>query len=599
MAQTNPKHGPNFMYGWTGKILHIDLSNKTFEIEAPSIEDLNCYVGGKGFGGRYLRQKATLPWDHKDMVISIFTGPLAGTSSPTSGRAHIVSKSPLTGLVADSSVGGKLATRLKRAGWDGIVITGKAKSPVGIEIKDHQIKFKNATSLWGQKTHQVHQNIAPKKASLMTIGPAAENGVRYASIVVDQHFVAGRSGLGTCLAQKKLKYIMVDGTGHTRIKNPSKLKQAREDILRLTAASPALMGPFGFTSLGTGAVYDLIDNRRMMPTDNFKRTKFDPASKLNAAAYTKTYAPKKHGCLGCHILCKKTGTHAKKSIAMPEFETMSHFTALIECTDTDLVVQANQLCNHFGMDTVSTASTLSCRREITGKDYTKETLLSLIEDIALGKDEGKNLGLGATAYAKKMGHPKTAMAVKGMELPAYDPRGAYGMALGYAMSTRGGCHLRAYPIAHEILRKPVATDRFSFSGKARIIKISEDLNAIVDSLTACKFTFFAATLEEYANVYTAVTGMKTSAQDLLEKGERIYYNERIINALNGFDTKQDDLPQRFFDEKGSSGNTIAIPPINREDFIEAKTKYYKVRGLTLNGLPTKDKAASLGLEWKN
>ncbi len=187
------------------------------------------------------------------------------------------------------------------------------------------------------------------------------------------------------------------------------------------------------------------------------------------------------------------------------------------------------------------------------------------------------------------------MAVKGMELPAYDPRGAYGMSLAYAMSTRGGCHLRAYPISHEILRKPVATDRFSFSGKARIVKIAEDMNAVVDSLTACKFTFFAASLEEYAKAFTAVTGMETTGFELLEIGERIYYNERIMNAANGFDIADDDLPERFFTEHGSSGGGVEISPIKRDDFLEARQNYYAIRGLDKEGRPTREKTEQLGL----
>ena len=583
------------MYGWTGNILHIDLKKKRFEVEHPDLDTYNFYIGGKGFGGRYLRQCATLPWDHEQMVITIFTGPLTGTVSPTSGRSHIISKSPLTGLIADSSVGGKLATRLKRAGWDGIVIKGKSKTPIGIVIKNSKIYFKDARKLWELDTNVLQKQIKPGNASLASIGPAAENGVRFASITVDQHHAAGRAGLGLCLAQKKIKYILVHGTGRCKVKNPDKLKKAREDIVRLTAASPVLMGQFGFACLGTGAVYDLMDNRRMMPTDNFLNTNFKHASKLNAAAYAEAYSPKRHGCLGCHILCKKIGVKNQESFTMPEFETMSHFTALIGCKDTALVVKANERCNYYGMDTISAASVLACRREITGIDYTRKNLLSLLDDIAFGKGEGRDLAMGAEFYAEKMGKPQAAMSVKGMELPAYDPRGAYGMALGYALSTRGGCHLRAYPISHEIFRKPVATDRFSFSGKARIIKIAEDLNAVVDSLTACKFTFFAATLEEYANAFEAVTGIKTTAQDLLKKGEHIYYNERIINALNGFDAKDDDLPDRFFTLAGSSGNKINIPPINRDDFLQAREKYYAVRGLDSGGLPRKDKAQSLGL----
>ncbi len=284
---------------------------------------------------------------------------------------------------------------------------------------------------------------------------------------------------------------------------------------------------------------------------------------------------------------------------MPEFETMSHFTALIGCRDTDLVVEANDRCNRYGMDTISAAVTLACRREITGQDYTRAGLLSLLDDMALDLGEGKILNKGSVAYAAAMGHPQAAMAVKAMELPAYDPRGAYGMALGYALSTRGGCHLRAYPISHEIFRKPVATDRFSFSGKARIIKIAEDINAVVDSLTACKFIFFAAGLEEYAKAYTAVTGEESSAQDLVSIGEAIYYNERIINSLNGFDARDDDLPQRFFNEPGTSGNQIQIPPIDRAAFLAARKKYYDIRGLDACGNPLRSKSKALGLEWTN
>ncbi len=585
------------MHGWTGKILHIDLTRQRFEVETPDADTYLRYTGGKGLGGYYLRSCARLNWDHPDMVLGLFTGPLVATTAPTSGRGHMISKSPLTGLVGDASVGGRLATQLKRAGWDGVVIAGRSDHPVGLEIDDEKVTFRPADHLWGRDTEAVNIALKPKKAGLACIGPAAENGVRFASVTTDRHHSAGRTGLGLSFAAKHLKYILVNGSGRVRIKDAAGLKSAREEILRLTAASPALMGPYGFTCLGTGAVYDLMDNRRMMPTDNFRRTRFEHAPRLNAAAYAKAFEPRKYGCRGCHILCKKIGQVGEKSMAMPEFETMSHFTALIGSMDIDLVVAANQRCNHLGMDTISAAATLACRREISGEDFTAETLLALLDDMALGRGEGRALGQGAVRYARAMGRPESAMAAKGMELPAYDPRGAYGMALGYAVSTRGGCHLRAYPISHEILRKPVATDRFTFSGKARIIKISEDLNAMVDSLTACKFTFFAASLEEYAKAYTAVTGMAAGAQDLLKIGERIYYNERIINFLNGFDGRHDDLPMRFFNQAGTGGNEIDVPAIDRSAFLQARAKYFKIRGLDEKGRPMKAKARSLELPW--
>jgi aldehyde:ferredoxin oxidoreductase len=586
------------MNGWTGSILHINLTKQSYAVERPGLDDVySRYIGGKGLGGYYLRRCGQLRWDHPEMMVGLFSGPLVATPSPTSGRAHMISMSPLTNLVGDSSVGGKLATALKRSGWDGVVITGKSRQPVGLEIRDSRVVFRDAAQLWGCDTETVHARLNPEKASLASIGPAAENGVRFASVTVDRHHAAGRTGMGLCFAAKNLKYLLVSGTGRTPIHDAARLKRAREEIFRLTAASPALMGQYGFACLGTGAVYDLMDNRRMMPTDNFLRTRFEHAAGLNANAYAKAYRPRKHGCRGCHILCKKIGRRDDDRFAMPEFETMSHFTALIGASDMDLVVEANRRCNRYGMDTISTASVLACRREITGEDYTAQRLMQLLDDIALGRGEGRSLGAGAFRYALSMDRPQSAMAVKGLELPAYDPRGAYGMALGFAVSTRGGCHLRAYPISHEILRKPVATDRFSFSGKARIIKISEDLNAVVDSLTACKFTFFAASLEEYAEAFSAVTGLETSAQDLLAIGERIDYNERIINFQNGYDGSADDLPQRFFTQPGSSGGAVDIPPIDRKDFLSVIAKYYKIRGLDPKGRPLKEKAIALGLPW--
>ncbi|QJB54881.1 aldehyde ferredoxin oxidoreductase family protein [Pseudodesulfovibrio sp. zrk46] len=574
--------------GWTGKVLHIDLTTREMAAQYPARPVYEKYLGGKGLAGYYLRPYCTLETEEPDLPILVFAGPLTGTIAPTSGRGTIMSRSPLTGAICDASVGGKLPTQLKRAGWDGLIITGSSDTPCGIEIENDDIRIVE-TDLWGETCDKVFDQLDAKDRAVATIGPAAENGARIAAIMVDRHHAAGRGGLGLVWAQKNLKYLSVKGTGKIRIHDKEALKEAREEIFRLTAASPVLLGQHGFSCWGTGSVYDLMDSRRMMPTDNFRNTRFPQASKLNAAAYQKAYTPRKHGCKGCHILCKKI---AQDGRSMPEFETMSHFTALINNTDMDLVMQAGDLCNRLGMDTISAGATLACYREITGEDFTPRTLIKALYDMA----EGGYLGQGSYDFDKSCERPELSMSVKGMELPAYDPRGAYGMSLAYAMSTRGGCHLRAYPISHEILRKPVTTDRFSFSGKARIIKIAEDQNAVVDSLTACKFTFFAASLEEYAKAFTAVTGTPSSAHDLLEIGERIYYNERIMNAENGFEICDDDLPPRFFTEPGTSGGGIEIKPLDRAEFEQARANYYKVRGLDKYGRPTKETTKRLGLE---
>jgi aldehyde:ferredoxin oxidoreductase len=471
---------------------------------------------------------------------------------------------------------------------DGILVTGRSERLCGIEIVDRRVMIRAAESLRGLGTDALRMHLKGK-GGVACVGPAAETGVLFASIMVDGSYAAGRGGLGLLFAAKNLKYLTVKGSGRVPVHDPRELKKAREDVFRLVAASPVLLGEHGIANYGTGALYDLMDSRHMMPTANFRRTRFDRAAAVNAAAFRRRYLPRRTGCKGCHILCKKVG---RDGTHIPEFETMSHFSALLENGSIETVTRANALCNDLGMDTISAAATLACHAEISGERLSAARILALLEEIGRGRGLGPELAQGSCRYAAARGRPELSMSVKGQELPAYDPRGAYGMALGYATSTRGACHLRAYPISHEILRKPVATDRLSFAGKARIIKIAEDLNAVVDSLTACRFVFFASSLEEYARVFAAVTGVETTAQDLLRIGERIYYRERMMNALNGFSSAADDLPARFFAEAASSTGALS-----REEFLAARARYYRIRGLDPCGMPTPEKAAELGLVW--
>ena len=584
-------------YGWTGKILRIDLSAGKTDVLRPDKEIYRKFIGGKGMAGHFLRPHVTLPWNHPDMPLLLFTGPLVGTIAPTSGRSTVMSRSPLTGTIADCSVGGRLGFQLKRAGWDGIIITGKSNSLCSIEVENNNVHIRDAAQYQGCDSKIIFDSFSDGNRSVAAIGPAAENRVAFSALMVDKHHAAGRTGIGLCFAEKNIKFLCIHGTGKIGAHNKQELLKAREEIMRLTAASPILMGEHGFSCFGTGSIYDLMDSRRMMPTDNFQKTHFDRAGKLNAYAYKEKYLPEKYGCMGCHIRCKKIAKKSRPGTSMPEFETMSHFTALIGNTDMELVMQANDLCNRLGMDTISAAATLACYQEINDVIDLPAQLLDLLTQIGTAStDLGKILGQGSLKYSQRMKqNTQSSMSVKGLELPAYDPRGAYGMSLAYALSTRGGCHLRAYPVSHEILRKPVATDRFTFSGKARIIKIAEDQNAVIDSLTACKFIFFAASLEEYAKAYSAVTGIETTAQDLLKVGERIYYQERIMNGMNGFTADDDDLPMRFFTEAGSGGNAIEIKPLNRKTFLEARTRYYHIRGLNEQGETTPEKTEELGL----
>ncbi len=562
------------MSGYTGKSLRVDLTRKKTESFETPMELRADFIGGRGMGVGLIGERITNAWDSPGTPLVFATGPLVGTASPTSGRLSVVSRSPLTGTVFDCSVGGRFGTELKKAGFDLIEITGRADDWVLLDIKDNAVSIEDGRKLSGKNTSELSGGF--KNCSHAVIGRAGENGVRFASIVFDGHYCAGRGGLGTLMGAKRLKAVRVKGTGNIRVQDPGQLKSAREEIMRLLRASQAVFGEFGLSEFGTAALVDLIHSRRMEPTRNFCATFFPEAGAYSGYRMLTRYKAKKAGCAGCPVLCKKLGAGGE---VMPEFESASHFGALNGISDIEAIVEANRVCNDYGMDTITAASTIACHSEITGEAIGPDEFIRLLHSIG-EKDDGlgEALGEGSLRYARSLGREDLSMSVKGLELPAYDPRGAYGMALAYATSNRGGCHLRAYPISHEILRKPVATDRFSFEGKARTIKIAEDMNAAVDSLTACKFVFFAAGLEEYAKAINAVTGMDYDVQKLLKTGERIWLLERKLNGLNGFGPPDDDLPERFFKEEGTSSAHIKIPPLDRNDFLNALRNYYRIRG---------------------
>ena len=563
------------MPGYTGKSINVNLTERKIEVFDTPAEICDDYLGGRGIGVALMGNRITHEYDYPDMPLIFATGPLVGTAAPTSGRMSVVSRSPLTGTIFDCSVGGRFGTELKRAEFDLIEITGISDRWVILDIDNNKVSILSAGELTGKNISEVGSMIS-KDASYAAIGRAGERQVLYASIIVDGHYAAGRGGLGAVMGAKRLKAIRVNGDGLVPVADSEALKKSREDIMRLLRASPAIFGEFGLSEFGTAALVDLIHARRMEPTDNFRKTVFPRASNYSGYAMKMRYHAKKMGCAGCPVLCKKIGVAGE---VIPEFETASHFGALNGCSDLQSIVEANSICNDYGLDTISAASTIACYKEINNIRLSPSEMLRLLVDIAERKgDTGSALAEGSYRYARSKGCPEKSMSVKKLELPAYDPRGAYGMALAYATSNRGGCHLRAYPVSHEILRKPVATDRFSFEGKARMIRIAEDLNAVVDSLTACKFVFFAAGLEEYARAINAVTGKDYNVQSLLKIGVRIWDLERKMNRLNGFTMDDDDLPERFFREEGSSGETVRISPINREEFLRARGSYYKIRG---------------------
>ncbi len=572
------------MTGWRGRQLNVDLSRHCTWTEDLPADLLHVYLGGRGLAVRLMRDYYREAPCSPEMPLIFAVGPLCGTQAPTSSRLSVVSRSPLSGTIHDSSCGGSFAWYLKAAGYDVVKITGVSSDPVVLAIAEDRVEIKPARHLWGAGVTETAAALGLSGGAAM-IGPAGENQVRYANIVTKEGNAAGRGGLGAVMGAKRLKGIQVNGGMTVPVADQVAFEQGVHDVMRLLKASPVIFGDLGFSEFGTAALVDLLAQRRMVPTRNFSKTHFAATSRYAAPALRRLYQPHKQGCHGCPIACKKTDKNQQR---LPEHGSLSHFGALLGISDADSIVQAGQLCNDLGLDTLSAAVSIAALCEARGAFPAGPQVLEWLRQIAWRQQDGDLLAEGAQRLTAQLGCPQLAMTVKGLELPAYDPRGAYGMALAYATSNRGGCHLRAYPLAHEVLRKPVATDRFDFAGKAWMNIVAENTNAAVDSLAACRFAFIAAGLEEYAALLSAATGADYSATQLAAIGERIWLTERYYNQMNGFSSSDEILPERFFGEEGSSGDGIAVPAIDRRRFIEERQRYYRLRNLDGDGLLKQD-----------
>ena len=567
------------MYGWFGKILKVDLTSCRIWREDIEPELLREYIGGRGLGVRLLRDFFRLDPFDPEIPLIFATGPLCGSPAPSSARLAIVSRSPLTGTVMDSSCGGSLALRLKGSGIDALHIVGAAKTPVMLLIDGEKAQIIPAETLWGRGVKETLRTLSPR-GSVAAIGPAGENGVLFAGIMTGDGDCSTRGGLGAVMGRKMLKAIVVDGRTSTKVANPGCFDSAVKDMMRLFLASPFLFGELGIANYGTPALLDLIRQRRMTPTENFRKTFFEDSSLYSGAALRKHFKTMDNGCMGCPIQCiKKT----QDGEALPDYDTISHFGALNNIKSLSDIIGSSMACHDLGLEAVSAAATISAWGEWRGRFAEGDEIGKLLKDIAHRNGDGELLSLGSRRAMTVLGVPGLSMSVKSLELPAYDPRGAYGLALAYCTSNRGGCHMAALPISHEILRKPVATDRFSLVGKARINKIAEDAIAAIDSMATCRLTFLGATLEEFSELLTATTGMEYTSGLLGKIGERIFLTERYYNTCNGFTETDDRLPERFHMEEGSGGDGIDIPPIDRQAFLEELLKYYRIRGLKPDG----------------
>jgi aldehyde:ferredoxin oxidoreductase len=571
-------------YGWKKRILRIDLSTGKMDSFAPEASLLRGYIGGRGLGAKLIYDAMRVDALSPANLLVFAAGPLTGTTTPASGRVSLSTKSPLTGTIFDSNCGGSFGPELKKAGYDALIIAGKSPEPVFIEIEDDRVELKSARRLWGKNAKETTR-LLKDKGSVACIGRAGEKQVLLASIMSDKVHTFGRGGVGAVMGSKNLKAVVVKGTGSIEISDKAEFAKQKKSINRLLIASPTINK--GLAVFGTPFLMKISNWMKILPVANFEKAEPDfDLSPFFAKHILEQWTPQRKACYSCPIACKRED---KEGNELPEYETIGMMSANIQNADYDAIVEANRLCNDYGLDTISVGAVLGCYAEIRDRGISKTELVKLTELIGEKEDVGGKLGKGTKHFAASERRPETAIQIKGLELPAYDPRGVKGLGFSYATSNRGGCHTRAYLVAPEILRKPKAIDPYTLAGKAGHTKIFQDRFAAVDSLVVCKFAFFGVGEEEYANILSAVTGVDFTSEDLMLVGERIWNVERLYNLREGFSKGDDMLPDRFFEEE------VNERVIDREEFLKTRDEYYRMRGWDDNGVPTERTLKRLGI----
>lgn len=583
------------------RILYVSLSGSKTRTEAIHPDIHRQYLGGRGLGVKLLYdnlEPGTDPLSPENLLI-FAVGPSTATSIPTAGRFEVITKSPQTGTIFDSNCGGYFGPQLRRAGYAAIVFEGKAETPVYLWVNDENVEIREASEIWGQDTERTTDRLlelTDAKAQVACIGPAGENLVKMAAIINDKHRAAGRGGVGTVMGSKRLKAVVVKGTKSVGVDDKERLKEAVARARRLIKKNAVT--DKSLPIYGTAVLVNVINEYGMLPTHNFQEGTFNDAEGISGEKLLERLSVRTYNCYGCPIGCGRISRAYGKEVGGPEYESIWALGPQCGINDLEWITEANHHCNLMGLDTISVGSTIGCAMELVERGKLEASLnfgdkiglLETIEDIAHRRGFGNDLAEGSLRLARKYGLPEIAMQVKGLEIPAYDPRGVQGHGLGYATSNRGGCHLRSYLIGPEILGSPVLLDRDRTEGKADLVVLYQNLSAAMDSMVVCRFTNFAWTVDDYAEMLSAGSGLEISGKDLLMIGERIYSLERMFNNREGFTKKDDLLPSRFSEPlpEGNSRNRVSHSN-------ELLAEYYKLRGWDEEGHPTEKTLQKLGL----
>jgi len=608
------------MFAYANKILRVDLSTGKIETEPMGEEMAKQYIGGIGLGIRLLADNLKQGTDafSPDNLLIFVTGPLSGTMGPTAGNGYaVVSKSPATGGVAEAKAHGFFGPDLKRAGYDAVIITGKAEKPIYLWIDDDKVQLMDAKHLWGKSPNEtdaaIRKDLGDYYIRVSAIGPAGEKLCRFAAIINDEFRAIGRTGMGAVMGSKNLKAVAVRGT---RDVNVADLEGFREFVKMI---HERMKGPATkkYRTLGTPENVLVLNSLAALPTRNFTQATFEGAERVSGEYLNEHFVKKIVGCATCamrcdHIAVVPEGPY-KGSTSRLEFECLWALGPHCGVDRLDAIIEAMRLCNHYGLDGISAGVVIGFAMDlyehgIITKEQTDgvdlrfgnaEALTQMVKKIALREGWlGDVLAEGSMRAAEKIGKgaEQYACHIKGLELPGYDLRSLKTAALGFSVSFRGGCHLRNGAYSPDVKGK---VNRFKIEkGRGKMIMEEGDVYNIIDSLILCKFsrgTYYDG-LNDMAKYYTLATGMPMSAAELRKAGERIENLARLVNIREGMGTREHDtLPYKIMNVPlpDSIANGAVV---TKEEFQLGLDDYYEVRGWTKEGIPTSEKLNELGLQ---
>lgn len=626
--------------GYAGQVLRVNLTKGRIKKQSLTKVLARNYIGGSGFASRILYDEIKPQIDPFSPENKLFlgTGPLTGTFFPSTGRYMLAAKSPLTGIWGESHCGGHLGPELKYAGYDAIILEGKAEKPVYLEIENEEVRILDSSHIWGKDTHEtiriIHEEF-DREAQIACIGLAGENLVRYACIIANLYRAAGRTGLGAVMGSKKLKAIAIRGTKPVEVADFDGFMEFSEEVHWRTLKHPQAHEMFLY---GTPLLVSLKQEIGELPTKNHQTGIFPYAEALSAETIRKNYWVKTRSCFACRIMCKKVNTakigpYAGTLCEGPEYEAIMAFGTNCYNVDYPSILQANLLCDKYGLDAISTGCTMAflmechengiiTKEDMNGLDLSwgnAETITTLIPKIAKREGIGNSLAEGSYRAAQKFGKSaeKYAIHVKKMEVSGQDGRTHRSIGLSHATASRGADHLRSLVTVDQLGYEEVAAKRwgkdklpdicnpYTERHKALAVKTTEDVYAIRDTLIVCWYGCAwppIVYMEDFAKALQLATGEKRFTVDELVKiGERIVALERCFNAREGITRKDDQLPRRFVKEpmpEGPGKGQI----VNLDVMLN---EYYKLRGYHLEtGLPTFETLKRLGLhkeagEWNS